>query len=180
MTEAKEKKTKIVKTRLTESLKQALQTKAQTEQMSVGGVISLLLMTWLQKKDVFFDEVVGKRDAKEIETRVYFTKSEVDVLRAYALSNGWSLPKEIRYRVISTFAKKPKLSGEELKAIYAVRSSINVLGVNLNRLIRHSEGLSDDNMDICRGLVVLMGELKDKINHLEKCSSSRFKLKDGG
>ena len=124
-----------------------------------------------------FDEKAGVYEKKEIESRVYFTLGEADVLRAYASLNGWSLSKEIRYRTVSSFAKKPKLSGEELKSIYSVRSSINILGANFNRLVRDQASLSDDNIAVCQGLALLMKELRDKISYLEKCSTSRFKLK---
>ena len=77
-------------------------------------------------------------------------------------------------------AQKPKLTQEELKAIHAVKSSINVLGTNINRLVREGQSLSDDNINICQELITLMAELKDKINYLEKCGSSSFKLKVKG
>lgn len=180
MTNEQEKKTKTVKLRLSESLKQALQLRAQTEKVFINDVLNSLLTASLKKKDVIFQETIGKQEKREVEVRVYFTVSEADILRAFALLNDWSLGKEIRYRVISTFAKKPKLSGEEMKAIYAVRSSINVLGANVNRLVRDRDFLSDRNISVCQDLIALMQELKDKIRYLEKCRSSTFKLKTTG
>lgn len=174
-----EKKTKPLKVRVTESLLSALQKEARLAKMSVNSYINLTLTASSKNPDILFDEKIGCYEKKEIESRVYFTLSEADVLRAYAELNGWSLSKEIRYRAISSLAKKPKLSGEELKAIYTVRSSINVLGANLNRLVRNSESLSDENICLCKDLMELMKELKDKISYLEKCSSTQFKLKDG-
>ena len=175
-----EKKTKSLKVRVTESLLGALQKEAEFAKMSVNSYINLTLNASSKTSDILFDEKIGCYEKKEIESRVYFTLGEADVLRAYAILNGWSLSKEIRYRTVSSFAKKPKLNGEELKAIYAVRSSINVLGANLNRLVRDQVSLSNDNIGLCQDLALLMKELRDKINYLEKCSTSRFKLKDGG
>ena len=174
-----EKKTKAIKVRVTESLLGALQKEAEFAKMSVNNYINLTLNASSKNPDILFEEKAGVYEKKEIESRVYFTLGEADVLRAYASLNGWSLSKEIRYRTVSSFAKKPKLSGEELKAIYTLRSSINVLGANLNRLVRDQASLSDDNIGLCQDLSLLMKELRDKISYLEKCNTSRFKLKDG-
>jgi hypothetical protein len=168
---------KALKVRVSESLLKALQRQARIEQMSVNSYINLMLTTSCKNQKVSFEEKVGQYEKKEVESRVYFTISEVNLLKEYALSNGWSLSKEIRYRVISSLAKKSKLSGEELKAIYSVRSSINVLGANLNRLIRNHEILSDNNIKVCQELTLLIKELQNRIHYLEKCSYSRFKLK---
>lgn len=180
MTEEKIKKMKSLMIRLTENLWTKLKAQAEKNRVSVNRLIHLILTTSLEEKDILFDEQIGKLEKKEIESRVHFTASEAEVLKRYALSNGWSLSQEIWYRVVSSFAKKPKLSGEELKAIYSVRSSINVLGANINRLIRNHEILSDDNIKVCCELTLLIKELQDKINYLEKCSYSRFKLKGVG
>lgn len=166
--------------RLSEDLWLSLKNHAQEKEVSVNRLIHSILTTSLGKKEVLFDEVAGKLEKKDIESRVYFTVGEGAVLKAYAASNGWSLSQEIRYRVVSSVAKKPKLSGEELKAIYAVRSSINVLGANINRLVRDHKPLSDSNIHICQDLMTLLQELKDKISYLESCCSSTFKLKASG
>ena len=179
MTGEKEEK-KALKVRISESLLKDLQRRARIEQMSVNSCINLMLTTSCKDQEVSFEEKVGRYEKKEVESRVYFTISEADLLKEYARLNEWSLSQEIRYRVISSLATKPKLSGEELKAIYAVRSSINVLGANVNRLIRNHEILSDDNIEVCQELTLLIRELQGKINYLEKCSYSRFKLKDAG
>lgn len=62
----------------------------------------------------------------------------------------------------------------------AVRSSINVLGANVNRLIRDHKSLSDANIYICQELTTLLQEFKSKISYLEKCNFSNFKLKELG
>lgn len=177
MIEEKEKKNKIVKIRMTENLSNIVQQKAQFASMSLSGYVNFLLSTLFKKDKVLFSETTNKSEKKDIESRIFFTINEADILKVYAASNGWSLTKEIRYRVISSLSKKPKLNEQELKAIYAVRSSINILGANVNRLVREHESLSDHNIQVCQELVTLIKELKDKISYLEKCSSSNFKLK---
>ena len=174
-----EKKTKALKVRVTESLLSDLQKEASLAKMSVNSYINLTLIASYKNPEILFDEKAGHYEKKEIESRVYFTTSEAELLRAYAELNSWGLSKEIRYRTISSLSQKPKLSGEELKVIYAVRSSINVLGANFNRLVRNHASLSNDNISMCQDLGLLMKELKDKIGYLEKCSSTQFKLKEG-
>ena len=180
MDKEKKEKLKEIRVRLTESVSGLLQAKAQEFRIPLSSYINFVLTSESQTEERSFQEAIGKLDKKEVESRVYFTLSEANLLKEYALSNGWSLSKEIRYRVISSLAKKPKPSGEELKAIYRVRSSINVLGANLNRLLRNREMLSEDNALVCRELTLLIKELQDKINYLERCSCSRFKLKSIG
>lgn len=180
MTIEKVKKMRALTLRLDEELWSDLKVDAQKNRVSINRLIQLTLTTSLKKKDVSFVERINVIEKKEVESRVFFTVSEADILRTYALSNGWSLSQESRYRVVSSFAKKPKLSGIELKAIYELRSAINVLGANVNRLVRDRESLSDTNIHICQELITLLQELKNKIKYLEKCNFSTFKLKELG
>lgn len=180
MTIQKEKKTEAIKVRVTENLLRTLQKEAKVIGLSVNGYINFKLNSLLEKQGIAFNEKIGKREKKEVESRVYFTASEIGLLEKHAELNGWSVSKEIRYRIVSTLAKKPKLNKEELKAIYSVRSSINILGANINRLVRDDESLSDNNIEVCKGLIGLMKELKDKVNYLEKCSYSSFELEEKG
>lgn len=175
-----EKKDKIVKVRVSEILLNFLQKEAVSTQMSLSGYINLILTSSVKKHAIAFEEKIDRYEKKESRIRVCLTASETALLKQHAVLNNWSLTKEVRYRILSSLAKKPKFNQEELKAIYAVRSSINVLGANINRLVRENESLSDDNMGVCKELVGLLKELKDKISYLEKCSSSNFKLKAKG
>jgi hypothetical protein len=177
MTKQKEKKTKAVIFRAKEDLFNLLQEEAKTRQISLNSFIKYILNSYLQKENILFDETLTRPEKREVESRVFFTQGEVEILRKYAESNEWGISREVRYRTISTLAKKPKLNQEELRAVYSVRSSINILGANLNRLIRNDQLLSDDNIEVCMELVKLIKELRIKINYLEKCSYSNLKLK---
>lgn len=177
--EQREKKDRAIKIRITESLLSWLQEKAKELGMSVNCYVNFLINMLGKKEEKSYEEKINKYEKREIKSRVPFTVSEATLLREYALSNGWSLSKEIRYRVISSLSRKPKLNKEELETIRAVRASINVLGANINRLVRNSECISNENIEICKNLIELLKELKDKIGYLEKCSYSSFKLKEG-
>ena len=178
--EKTEKKDKIIKVRVCESLFHLLQKEAGSAQMSLSGYVNFILTSSLKKHPITFDEKVGKVEKKDTRIRVCLTASETALLEQHATQNDWSLTKEVRYRIVSSLAQKPKLTQEELKTIHAVKSSINVLGTNINRLVREGRSLSDNNINICRELMTLMADLKDKINYLEKCGSSNFKLKAKG
>lgn len=178
MTEKREKKDKFLNVRVSESLLNLLQKKAKLMQISLSRYVNFVLNSSIKKHEVPFDEKIGQYEEKDIKSRIYFTASEMELLKQHTLLNDWSITKEVRYRIVSSLAKKPKLNKEELKAIYSVRSSINVLGVNINRLVRDRELLSDNNIEVCKELITLMKELTDKISYLEKCSYSNFKLKN--
>ncbi|MGI4852369.1 MAG: hypothetical protein ACRYGR_10590 [Janthinobacterium lividum] len=180
MAKEREKKDKIIKVRVNESLFDLLQKEARSVQMSLSGYVNFILTSSLKKYPITFDEKVGKVEKKDTRIRVCLTASETDLLQEHATQNDWSLTKEVRYRIVSSLAQKPKLTQEELKAIHAIKSSINVLGTNINRLVREGRSLSDHNINICQELMTLMTELKDKISYLEKCGSSNFKLKVKG
>ena len=171
-------KDKIVKFRVNDTLLNLLKEEAKLRQMSMSSYINFRLNSSIKKSKILFDELINKFEKKEVEIRLLFTLSEINLLKEYAAVNEWSLAKEARYRIVSSIAKKPKFNREELKAIYTVRSAINVLGANINRLIRDSKPLTADNIIVCQNLIELINELKNKISYLEKCNHSNFKLKE--
>ena len=169
---------KLVPIRIPENLLELLKREAQSCGMSLNKYINLNLSNLKQNKKILFEETRSRYEEKRKQISIYLSKSEIDLLKEYASVNEWSLSKEICYRIVSSLAKKPKLNREELKAIYTVRSAINVLGANINRLIRDSKPLTADNNGILQNLVELINELKNKISYLEKCNYSSFKLKE--
>ena len=171
-------KVKRTRIRIEESLVSQLKKEAKEHKTSLNSYVNFLLNTIVKKEEPLFEETINKPEKKEVESRVYFTESEAEILKKYAELNQWSVSREVRYRTISTLAKKPKLNTEELKAIYGVRSSINILGANLNRLIRNNQVISDHNIIFCKELSGLITELQSKINWLMKCGNTNFKLKD--
>ena len=176
--EVKIKKLKQIRVRTDESLISQLKKEAKGHKMSLSSYVDYLLNTLIRKGEPIYQETINKLEKKEVESRVYFTKSEAELLKRYAELNGWSMSKEIRYRIVSSLSKTPKLNKEELKAIYSVRSSINVLGANINRLIRNDQVISDHNIAFCTELSDLIRKLQLRINWLIKCGNTNFKIKD--
>lgn len=175
--EEETRKWKQIRVRIEEGLISSLKAEAKERKMSLSSYTNFMLNSFVKKGEPLFEETINKPEKKEIASRSYFTQSEIELLRKYAELNEWSVSREVRYRTISTLAKKPKLDQEELRAVYSVRSSINILGANLNCLIRNDHLLSDENIGVCTELAKLIKELRIKINYLEKCSYTHFKLK---
>jgi predicted DNA binding CopG/RHH family protein len=169
-------KLKQVRVRIEEVLISQFKKEAKMCGMSLSSYMNYVLNSAVKKEKVLFEEIIDKKTKKDIVSRVRFTQSEIELLKKYANSNGWSITKEIRFRIILTLAKKPKLNAEELKAIYSVRSSINVLGANLNRIVRDNRVISDHNIIVCKELAELIQELRAKINWLDKCNRSSFEI----
>ena len=161
---------KQIRIRVEEDLVGQFKKEAKVHKMSLSSYMNFLLNSTAEKEEVLFDEVINKPEKKEVERRVFFTKGEIEILKKYADLNEWNVTREIRYRTISTLAKKPKLNKEELKAIYVVRSAINILGANINRLIRNEQIISDHNIIVCKELAELIQELQTKIKWLIKSS----------
>lgn len=178
MVEVMDKKlAKQIRIRVEPHLLETLKTKAQGCGMSLSSYTNVVLNSLLKDQVVSFEEKINKYEKKEVKSRPYFTKSEIELLRQYAELNDWSLAKEIRYRIVSTLAKKPKLSKEELRAVYSVRSSVGMLGANINSLIRNNLIIPDSGADsMCKELLELIAEIISKIDYLEKCSHTHFKL----
>jgi len=122
----KEKVTKLkqIRIRVEEDLVSQFKKEAKIHRMPLSSYMNYVLNSFLKKEEILFDEIINKPEKKEVESRVFFTKSEVEILKKYADLNEWSVAKEIRYRTVSTLAKKPRLNAEELKAIYLVQTLI--------------------------------------------------------
>ena len=114
----KSQKAKQIRVRIEESLINQLKEEAKIYKISLSSHLNFVLNSFAKKEgkeEVTFEEVISKPEKKEIESRVYFTESEAELLRKHAEINEWSVSKEVRYRTVSSLAKKPKLSGEEFK-----------------------------------------------------------------
>lgn len=162
--------------RMEEDLFNRLVKESKIFKISLNEYINSLLNSAVKKDEILFDEIINEKTKKDVISRVRFTQSEIELLKQYANSNGWSIAKEIRFRTILTLAKKPKLNKEELKALYSVRSSINVLGANLTRIIKNNQVISDHNIAVCKELAELIQKLQTKINWLDKCNRSSFEI----
>lgn len=170
-----------VRIRIETSLLNLLKMEAREHKMSLGSYVNFVLNSYLRKQVITFKEKVNKYEKKEAKSYTYFTRSEMTLLKQYASLNDWSVTKEIRYRIISTLAQKPKLSKEELRVIYSLRSEVSILGASINGLIRSNDKASSVSLDsTCRELLRLIKEIVDKIDYLEKCSHTHFKLQGNG
>lgn len=167
---------KKIQIRLDEELIEELKNKAECQQISFNSYISNVLNSLRKKEEVVYTTSV-KKEKKEIEIRVYFTQNEAEIFKEYAKVNSWSLTKEIRHRVIGTIVKNAHLNGNELENMCSIKSSINVLGANINRIIREGRTVDMEGKNICEKLMEEIKNLKSQIERIEASSSTRFVLK---
>lgn len=163
--------------RINKTQKEVLKSDAKRANLSVNQYINFLLSKQCTNNNIAYDERQGVDQRKEIRTRVSLEHGEAEILKRYAQENNWSLPKEVRYRVISTISKLGKISGEEMQLIRKIQGSINVLGSNINRMIRDDRVVDLEGKDICKKLVTEISNLKDQIKKIEDSSQTRFVMK---
>ena len=55
----------------------------------------------------------------------------------HAENHGFSISEEIVFRVLSTLSNEPKLLNDELSEIIKLRTALNQVGRNVNRLLKN-------------------------------------------
>lgn len=163
--------------RINETQKEVLKSDAKRANLSVNQYINFLLSKQYANNNILYDERNEVDRRKEIRTRVSLEYGEAEILKKSAQENNWSLPKEVRYRVISTISKVGKISGEEMQFIRKIQGNINVLGANINRIIREGRVVDLEGKDLCEKLIMAMKELREQINKIEDSSKTRFTMK---
>ncbi len=132
----------------------------------------------LQKKQEIEEEnYTQKKEKKVAEYRIRFTESEAERLTKYAQANSWSVPKEIRYRVIGTMEDTGKISPEELGILKSIRISINAVGNNINRIIRDDRVMDQEGAKACIILSNNIDKARELIMQIYEKSKARFSLK---
>lgn len=132
----------------------------------------------LQKKQEITEENYKQsKEQKVAEYRIRFTESEAERLTKYAQANSWSVPKEIRYRVIGTMEDTDKISPEELALLKSIRISINAVGNNINRIIRDDRVMDKEGTKACIILSNNIDKARSLIMQIYEKSKARFSLK---
>lgn len=132
----------------------------------------------LQKKQEIEEENYTQEQEKKVaEYRIRFTESEAERLTKYAQANSWSVPKEIRHRVIGTMEDTGKISPEELALLKSIRISINAVGNNINRIIRDDRIMDEEGAKACTILSNNINKARGLIMQIYEKSKARFSLK---
>lgn len=105
----------------------------------------------------------------EIETEIRFkiTESEKEFLQSQALKSGAnSLSAEIKYRLLNTIYKNKFFTNNEMKDFVKSRYEINMIGINLNQLLKQIYTKDDYKLD--------KDEIKNLIFDIEKKIDRHF------
>ncbi len=171
-------KKKEIKLRVSEDLYNSLKANMSNQNLSLNrGIVELLKQQITITDQPLLTEKQNKTVQKITEKRIRLTESEVQILQQYAQENGWKLTQEIRYRVIGSFSKKGKISGEELREIRENRNAINALGRNINRIIREDRIVDQEGNNVCKDLIGHILKLNKKIERIMQESEERFLVK---
>ncbi len=178
MKEVKREK-KRVELQIHEELYKSIQDESRSQKQSINRLLVEIIGKVIGSKEIEYSERILEKNShkKLIESRVRFTESEAEILKEYAQNNGWSLTQEIRYRVVGSISKIGKISGEEMKLIREIKGCINVLGANINRIIRDGRIVDMEGKDTCGKLITEMKKLKAQIDRIEDNSKTRFIVK---
>lgn len=181
MTEKRRKRKRIemqVNSEIYELVKGAAQQGNKSVNRYIIDLVTDKLSTELQDKHEIKEEKHSRiQENKITEYRIRFTESEAKRLKQYAQSNGWSVPKEIRYRVIGTMEDAGKISPEELELLKTIRISINAVGNNINRIIRDDRVMDQEGAKACMILSNNIGKVRNIIIQINEKSKARFSLK---
>ncbi|MEY0017707.1 TraY domain protein [Providencia rettgeri] len=104
---------------------------------------------------------------------IYLTKEQKDALLALAKKHGWSLSREMRFRLQATLSNEMDFFDQELQEMRLRRNHIKRIGLNINMILRRDEGRVLDKEGIRQDMQALteqLNELEDKFNlFINKC-----------
>lgn len=104
-------------------------------------------------------------------------------LKKEAAKNGWSLSKEMQFRLASSLVDDPSFYPDEVKELRAARNAIDMLGRNLHYIIVQKQMLTinDKNFhDDVKRLTLLIEQLKNSLEDLTTFSINRKNFRSRG
>lgn len=105
------------------------------------------------------------------------SESQIEVLRDSANKHGWSLSREIRFRLQTTIGNKIDFYDQELMEITKCRNEIKKIGLNINLILRVNRGILSDSDGFSEDVNQLMQRVKDlegRLNGYIKLCNNRF------
>ncbi|WP_341763574.1 hypothetical protein [Candidatus Tisiphia endosymbiont of Beris chalybata] len=181
MSEKRRKRQRIemqVNREIYELIKHAAQQGNKSVNRYIIDLVTEKLSTKLQEEHEIKEEYGNhSKEKKVVEYRIRFTESEGDRIKQYAQENSWSVPKEIRYRVIGTMQDTGKISPEELVLLRGIKVSINAVGNNINRIIREDRVMDQIGVEACTILSNNIVKVRSLIMQIYEKSKARFSLK---
>lgn len=171
-----EKKVKLLGIRLSEDEFNKLAEKASLLDLKPASFMKRLVLSIIH----------GKKPTSTISP-VYSTNYDkprsvnlnedlINELKKHADSNGWSLSKEIRFRLSSSLSESPSFYPDEVKELRLARNAVDVVGRNLHHIIVRKELLmiNDEgfHQDV-RRLNQNIEALKNQVTELTRLSVNR-------
>jgi len=104
---------------------------------------------------------------------IYLTKEQKDALLTLAQKHGWSLSREMRFRLQTTLSNEMDFFDQELQEMKLCRNHIKRIGLNINMILRRDEGQVLDKEGMRQDMQALteqLNELENKFNYfINKC-----------
>ncbi|EBC1407521.1 DNA distortion polypeptide 1 domain protein [Salmonella enterica] len=100
--------------------------------------------------------------------RTCLTDSQKSALEAAAKKHGWSLSREIRFRIQATLSNKMDFYDNELFEFRQAKNSINKLGINLHFILQKDNGRILDKDGFRQDINGLQNEIAELKIKLEK------------
>lgn len=94
---------------------------------------------------------------------VYVTDSQKNAIETAAKKHGWSVSREIRHRVQTTFSNRLEMFDEELLEFRKARNDLNKLAINMHFILKKDDGkILDKN-----GFIDDVHNLQQKVDQLQ-------------
>lgn len=104
---------------------------------------------------------------------IYLTNEQKEALLILANKHGWSLSREMRFRLQTTLSNEMDFFDQELQEMKLCRNHIKRIGLNINMILRRDEGRVLDKEGMRHDMQALteqLNELENKFNYfINKC-----------
>ncbi|WP_280626975.1 hypothetical protein [Arsenophonus nasoniae] len=175
---------KMLRFRVTDEQYQELKTiSSENGCRSANEFLKDIALTILSK-DKKFNKEKSELDRDYLINKLQFhvTDEVHEKIRASAKKHGWTLSKEIRFRLNQTLSREPVMLENEIRELRKTRNEIVRIGQNIYYLIAQRQLLpvNDKNMwEDIKKLNVLIEDVKRKVNYLADARANILPVKRG-
>ncbi len=127
-------------------------------------------------KETFSDHAISigeESDYTDKRAYLYLTAEQENALITSAKKHGWSLSREMRFRLQTTLSNEMDFFDQELQEMKLCRNHIKRIGLNINMILRRDEGRVLDKEGMRQDMQALteqLNELENKFNYfINKC-----------
>ncbi|EOT2070593.1 DNA distortion polypeptide 1, partial [Proteus mirabilis] len=127
-------------------------------------------------KETLSDHAISigeESDYTDKRAYLYLTAEQENALITSAKKHGWSLSREMRFRLQTTLSNEMDFFDQELQEMKLCRNHIKRIGLNINMILRRDEGRILDKEGMRQDMQALteqLNELENKFNYfINKC-----------